>query len=434
MRKLSKGSSSNPKYPGSLQNKKIDKQKLKEDIEREFKFKKDLQEAIKSNKIKFKEESIKKKGKIKELIEVTPKEGKLYSKLIDKSQLNKNPKKDKDYLSIKDPKLKEGLKALIKVSKKEDKLKKSKSKKEIQPIDKAKLKADIESTFKPKKELVKIDSKEDKNKNLSDIKKAIEKELSAPKAKKQQGNKSYIKTNIPGFDELFEQGIPKGNSVLVAGGAGSGKTIFCLQLLKNQANAGKKCLYMSFEESEEKLIQHMEDFGWEPKKLIKSGNLLIKRFNPFDITREVDALLMQAKGELLIDIDPIIYPTKFIPDFIVLDSLTAIASAFTGKEESYRIYIEQLFRFFEKGKSTSFLITETEQTPKIYSTTGVEEFLADGVIVLYNFKRGDTRESAVEVLKMRGESHQKKIVAMQVGIEGITVYPEQEIFSDIEEK
>lgn len=243
--------------------------------------------------------------------------------------------------------------------------------------------------------------------------------------------KSNIQTGVPGFDELFEKGIPKSSAVIVAGGAGSGKTIFCLQILADQAGQGKKCFYMSFEESEKRLTEHMKDFGWNAEKLLKSGNLNIKRYSPFDITRSVEAMLAKEKGELLIDVDPVIIPRGFKPDFIVLDSLTAIASAFSGKEDSYRIYIEQLFRFFERLGSTAFLITETKQIPEIFSTTGVEEFLADGVIVLYNIKHGDTRENAIEVLKMRGERHQKKIVAMQITDKGIVVYPEQEVFGGL---
>jgi KaiC/GvpD/RAD55 family RecA-like ATPase len=77
------------------------------------------------------------------------------------------------------------------------------------------------------------------------------------------------------------------------------------------------------------------------------------------------------------------------------------------------------------------LITETEQVPKIFSPTGVEEFLADGVIVLYSLKHENVRENAVEVLKLRGAKHQKKIVAMQITDKGIVVYPEQEVFSDM---
>ena len=190
---------------------------------------------------------------------------------------------------------------------------------------------------------------------------------------------------------------------------------------------------MSFEESEDRLRQHMNDFGWDARALEKKGKLMIKRFSPFDITRSVDALLMQAKGELLIDVEPIIFPKEFHPEIIIVDSLTAIASAFTGKEDSYRIYIEQLFRFFEKAGATAFLITETEQVPKVFSSTGVEEFLADGVIVLYAIKRGNIRENAVEVLKMRGAKHQKKIVALQISDKGITIFPEQEVFGGLEE-
>ena len=241
----------------------------------------------------------------------------------------------------------------------------------------------------------------------------------------------YVKTGIIGLDELFYEGIPKGSTILLAGGAGSGKTIMGLQIIANHAIHGEKCLYMSFEESEDRLIHHMEDFGWNPDELIKKRNLVVKRFNPFEITRSVDALLMKAKGELLIDVDPIILPKDFKPDFVIVDSLTAIASAFTGKEETYRIYIEQLFRFFEKIGATAFLVTETKQIPTIFSQSGVEEFLADGVIVMYNIKRGNVREKALEVLKLRGAAHEKKIVAFEITDEGIVVYPEQEIFGNI---
>ncbi|MDO8622886.1 MAG: gas vesicle protein GvpD [archaeon] len=252
------------------------------------------------------------------------------------------------------------------------------------------------------------------------------------KEKERKINKNYVDTGIPGVDELFEKGIPVGSTVLVSGGAGSGKTIFCLQTMAYHSKKGDKCFYMSFEENEDRLKQHMKDFGWDADKLVKSGNLKILRYSPFEITRSVDALLAKEKGELLIDIDPIIIPKGFNPDFIVIDSLTAVASAFSVKEDSYRIYIENLFRFFEKLKSTVFLITETKQIPEIFSSSGSEEFLADGVIVLYNIKKGDIRESALEILKMRGTKHQKKIVAMQITDEGIVVYPEQEVFGGIE--
>lgn len=237
----------------------------------------------------------------------------------------------------------------------------------------------------------------------------------------------FIRTGIAGLDSLFKDGIPKSISVLISGGAGSGKTLLCLQTLANAAREGKKCLYMSFEESAERLKGHMKRFGWDLGK--DEGNLVIQRFNLFDITRSIDALLAKQSGDLLIDVKPVMLPDGLKPDMIVVDSLTAIASAFRGKEEAYRMYIEQLFRYFEQLGVNTFLVSETEQEPKVYSPTGVEEFLADGVIVLYNIRKGNVRENGIEVLKMRGAKHDKKIVAMQI-IEnkGIEVYPRQEVY------
>lgn len=245
----------------------------------------------------------------------------------------------------------------------------------------------------------------------------------------------FVKTGIPGFDALLDQGIPKGTSVLIAGGTGTGKTIFCLQTLFNAAKNGEKCLYLSFEESEQRLQKHLDDFGWKWKDLEKKGLLKIVRKEPFSMTASIEAMLAKAKGELLIDINDVleIIPSRFQPDIIAIDSITSIASAFGKKEEGYRIFIEQLFRYFEALKVTSFFISETEQVPTIFSSTGTEEFLADGVIVLYAIKQGNIRENAIEVLKLRGAKHQKKIVAMQITDKGIEVYPEQEVFSKIGE-
>ena len=245
----------------------------------------------------------------------------------------------------------------------------------------------------------------------------------------------YVLTGIPGFDALLDQGIPKGTSVLIAGGTGTGKTIFCLQTLFNAAKNGEKCIYLSFEESEERLKKHMTDFGWNWQELEKKGLLKIVRKEPFSMTASIEAMLAKAKGELLIDINEVleIIPKGFEPSIIAIDSITAIAAAFGKKEEGYRIFIEQLFKYFESLKVTSFFISETEQMPTIFSSSGTEEFLADGVIVLYAIKQGNIRENAIEVLKIRGAKHQKKIVAMQITDKGIEVYPEQEVFGKIGE-
>jgi len=251
------------------------------------------------------------------------------------------------------------------------------------------------------------------------------KKLALTEKKDRSYKDGVVKTGIAGFDSLFDKdgGIPVGSSVLIEGGPGSGKTVFCLTTLANLCEQGKKCLYMSFEEPEEKLIQHMEEFGWPANVWIKKGLLRVVRFDALDVSRSIEALLSAAKKELLIEVDPVFFPQDFEPDFIAMDSLTAIASAFSGQESRFRIYMEQLFRYLEKNKITNFLIREVSSPSHIGSIFTEQgeavSFLSDGIIVIYNviYDSGD-RSSAIEILKMRGMSFQRKIIELTINSKG----------------
>jgi len=239
-----------------------------------------------------------------------------------------------------------------------------------------------------------------------------------------------LKTDVQGFDDLFaEGGIPKGNSVLVAGGTGTGKSTFCRQICYNLVSRGKNCMYVSFEESINRIEKSMNVFCWDIRKYIDEGRFLIQKVNPLDILRMKFGSVSGSGSatELSYKIKPLIIPREFHPEVIVVDSLTAIISASITKEKNYRVYLQQLFSFFEETGATSFLVTETEPMPTRFSDTGIEEFLADGIIVLYNIQRGDKRENALEVLKMRYSNHQKKIFAMEIASDGIKIYPERQI-------
>jgi len=290
--------------------------------------------------------------------------------------------------------------------------------------------------LKPKLSVAK--NPKNSKKKIAKIIKKIDKEVSEKKSKKETTKneppkEKFIKTGIRGFDSLFENnmGIPNGAAVLIEGGPGSGKTLFCLATVNELCKKGKKCLYMSFEESDEQLVDHMKEFGWKADDFIKKGLLRISRFDAIDVSRSIEALLSAAKKELLIEVEPMFFPDDFKPDFVVIDSLTSIASAFSGEESRFRIYMEQLFRYLEKNKITNFLIREVS-SPSHVGTTFKEQgeavsFLSDGIIVLYNviYDSGG-RSTAIEILKMRGVSFKKKIVEMKIiNGKGIEVHPDK---------
>jgi len=289
---------------------------------------------------------------------------------------------------------------------------------------------------KTPKNIIKKNNSNKTNKKIS--KKIIKKVKLDKESKKLISNKKkivikeWVKTRVEGFDELLDKGIPKNSSILLSGGPGSGKTIFGLQTCYFNALKGKKCMYMSFEESIRELKEHMKVFGWDYEK-VKDKMELVKQ-EPFRISRYVEGLLAKAKGELLEDFNPKIFPKNFKPEILVIDSLSAIESAFFEKEDNYRIYIEQLFNYLDISGVTSYLITEIQQEFRNFNTkTGVEEFLADGVFVFYNTRRQDLKERSCEVLKLRGVNHITRIVPFKiVDKKGIVVYPEERTFNDVE--
>jgi len=247
---------------------------------------------------------------------------------------------------------------------------------------------------------------------------------------KKEEEKKFLKTYVTGFDSLLKEGIPVGSSTLVEGGPGSGKTLFLLNLAKNFCERGKKVLYMSFEEPEYRLKGHMKNFGADAEAYEKKGLLYIKRFNALDIARSVEALLSEAKKELLIDVQPVLIPDNFQPEIALIDSLTSIGSAFSGEESRFRIYMEQLFRYLESHNITTFLIRETAN-PTHTGNTFIEKgeavsFLSDGIIALYNvFYKSGFRKRAIEIVKMRGVEINRKIAEFDIKKgSGIVVYPD----------
>jgi circadian clock protein KaiC len=74
---------------------------------------------------------------------------------------------------------------------------------------------------------------------------------------------------VPGFDAITAGGVPTGCTTLVAGGPGSGKTIFALQFLVHGARRCKQPgIFVAFEESPARIASNHESFGWNLDALI----------------------------------------------------------------------------------------------------------------------------------------------------------------------
>jgi KaiC/GvpD/RAD55 family RecA-like ATPase len=249
---------------------------------------------------------------------------------------------------------------------------------------------------------------------------------------RKKGKKSYtrpkqfeiLKVGVSKFDDLIgDKGLERNSTILISGGCGTGKTTFALQSLYFGALNGQKSIFISFEEEPEKIKAHMmKNFGWDFQALEKKKLVKFIKLDPIKTARKVEASRFRESGTLRIKVAPLKLP--FTPDRLVVDSLSALSIAFEA-EENYRRYIRHLFETLESYNSINFVLTETEQDPKIYSRAGIEEFLADGVVVLYNIKIKGRRRMALEILKLRSSSHAKRLIPYRLTSKGVDILPER---------
>ncbi len=236
-----------------------------------------------------------------------------------------------------------------------------------------------------------------------------------------------VKTGVKGMDELLGGGLPKGRTILLSGSCGTGKTIFASQFIMEGLRNGEPCVYITFEQSKEKLVQDMKQIGIDFEKLEKSKKLSLIG-GPLGHVKYFKEKTKANFSDIANEIKDIVKDTG--AKRIVLDSVNLYTMLFETDLER-RKALAELTSMLDTLDCTSILTCEVREGSRDISWYGFEDFVVDGVIVLHRIPFENMYERAVSVVKMRGIDHSENIRALKIRRDGVTVYPEQEPFHKI---
>lgn len=221
------------------------------------------------------------------------------------------------------------------------------------------------------------------------------------KNKKLQLIKQFKKcpTGISGLDNITLGGLPRNRSTLICGGAGSGKTMLSLEFLIRGATVyNEPGLFIAFEESEKELYENIKSLGFDVEDLVKRNQLILDHIKiertEFTETGEynLDGLFIRLANTI----------NQFKIKRIALDTLEMLFSNLSN-ELVLRSELQRLFSWFKNKKVT--VVVTAEQGVDTFTRYGLEEYVADCVILLDNrmFEQIATRR--IRIAKYRGSSH-----------------------------
>ena len=242
----------------------------------------------------------------------------------------------------------------------------------------------------------------------------------------------YVPTGIPGVDEILAgKGIPRGHTILISGGPGSGKTTFAIQFLyEGVTQHGESGIYVTLEEEPSDIRTNMLKYGWDLQKLEDEQKLVFINVSPVRVAPSDAGALIQIgmkEFRLIKLLEAIRQGIKDVKaKRVVVDPVTIFTLQYPDEVE--RIYaMRDLMRDLRRTGSTNLLISELKGTGWEREHQ-FEEYLAQGVILLRTFFKGDRLIRVFQVEKMRGLAIDNQPRPYDISVKGIEVYPTATVY------
>jgi circadian clock protein KaiC len=224
-------------------------------------------------------------------------------------------------------------------------------------------------------------------------------------------------TGITGLDEITFGGLPRGRATLICGSPGCGKTMLGVEFLVNGARKySEPGVFVAFEETSNELTVNSASLDFDLDALVRQGMLAIDHIH-------VDPNEITETGEY--DLEGLFIRLKYAIESIgakrvVLDTIETLFSGFSNTA-LLRAEIRRLFQFLKSFDVTA--IVTGERGENSLTRYGLEEYVADCVILLDHRVTDQVTTRRIRIVKYRGSSHGTNEYPFIIDEQGFSVLP-----------
>lgn len=220
-----------------------------------------------------------------------------------------------------------------------------------------------------------------------------------------------LSLGIPGLDEMLSGGVFEGDSVLVAGPSGTGKSALATHFIAEGLRSGEPAVMAIFEERPDGYTRRADAFGLKLAEAEKKGMLETLYLRPLDLS--VD----ETMQEILDAIE------RVGAKRVVIDSLVGFEMALApGFRADFR---ESLYRMIGALTGAGITILSTVEVEDNFTSLQFSHyaisFLTDDILRLRYVEIDGQLRKTVVVIKMRGGNHSKDIREYIITDKGLEV-------------
>ena len=218
-----------------------------------------------------------------------------------------------------------------------------------------------------------------------------------------------LPSGVAELDALFNGGVQRGTSTLVAGPTGCGKSTLCTQFVIQGAKRNEKAAIFTFDETRQSFRVRSHGLGMELDPYLDNGLIHLEQIDPAEL----------SPGEFIHRIRRGVEEQQW--RVVVIDSLNGLLNSMS-EEQALTVQLHELLSYLNQVGVASFMVLAQYGLlgTAISSPTDVS-YLADNVLLLRYFEAAGEVRQAISVVKRRSGPHERSIRELRISAGRLTI-------------